>query len=337
MRSGYRAPSPALLPAGTAGPGHSKGLGLSWPGQYGSSTLTTAAKRFPVVILLVEDDPGDQILAREALKTLHIEQDLRVVSDGEQALQYLYRTGGYASSSKAPRPDLILLDLNMPRVNGQTVAEKIHADPNLRTIPVVVLTTSHRQEDVVRAYGQGVTSYIGKPLDFKDLVTAVQDLESLMKFVLAVKGLGGRTRVTDRQVCRLARRMQQLKRHTDTLFDHYMEQIEKMIQPEDEITNPPGPQPRASPEAARQQLPVRIIKQILMERQASDAGRAGASAKRSSGAGAREETAWAESHHSPDGLLALARHLQVSGAGVDGSGQAAEQALVAANKKQRIG
>ncbi len=185
--------------------------------------MTVATKCQPAVVLLVEDDLGDQIITREAFKGLKVPHELRVVPDGKEALDYLYRQGDYQG---APRPDLILLDLNMPRVNGQQVAARIHSDPRLRRIPIVVLTTSRRQEDVLRAYGQGVTSFISKPLDFEHFMATVRDLEYLIKFAVEMKGLQDQTRVTDHQIRRLARRREQLKHQADLLFNDHMKQIE---------------------------------------------------------------------------------------------------------------
>ena len=180
--------------------------------------MTATIRREPAVILLVEDEVGDQILTQEAFKSLKTPYELRIVPDGQEALDYLFREGSYAQSLPA-RPDLILLDLNMPRVNGQQVAERIRAYSRLRKIPIVVLTTSRRQEDVLRAYGRGVVSFIIKPLDFQQFMSTIQDLEYLVKFALAMKSLQERTRVTDRQIRRLARRRHQLERLADTMFD----------------------------------------------------------------------------------------------------------------------
>ena len=148
--------------------------------------VTSAKSCAPAVVLLVEDDPGDQILTQEAFKTLKVPHELRVVSDGKEALDYLYQRGAFESPA-APRPDLILLDLNMPRVNGQQVAERIHADPQLCQIPIIVLTTSRRQEDVLRAYGRGVTCFISKPLDFQQLLAIIGELERLIKLTVAIR------------------------------------------------------------------------------------------------------------------------------------------------------
>lgn len=189
---------------------------------------TSATKYQPAVILLVEDDPSDQILTREAFQSLTVPHELRVVSDGKEALDYLYRRGAY-ESSPAPRPDLILLDLNLPRINGHQVAEAIHADAQLSNIPIVVLTTSRRQEDVLRAYGRGITCFISKPLDFQHFVATAQELERLIKLMLALKSLRDSTRITDRQVRRLARKQRQLEHLADELFEHHMSQIETVL------------------------------------------------------------------------------------------------------------
>jgi CheY-like chemotaxis protein len=218
----------------------------------------TTTKRTPAVILLAEDDLGDQILTQEAFRTLKVPHELRVVSDGREALDYLYHKGGFESTAKAPRPDLILLDLNMPRVNGQQVAAVIHADPQLRTIPIVVMTTSRRQEDVLRAYSHGVTGYIGKPLDFQHFVAAVQDLEGLLKFILSLKNRPGR--VTNRQVFRLARRKQQLERRAEKIFNHYMEQVAALMR---EAPGSPAASSRPAPEAETRQNLFRLAKKIL--------------------------------------------------------------------------
>lgn len=190
-------------------------------------TVTTTAKSPPAVVLLVEDDLGDQLLTQEAFRSLKVPYELRTVADGKEALEYLYHKGHYLAE-EAPRPDLILLDLNMPRVNGQQVASVLHADPQMRTIPVVVLTTSRRQEDVVRAYSHGVTSYLGKPLDFQHFVEAVQELEPLIKLILSLKNLSHR-RLTDRQVFRMARRMRQLERRAERLFNQYMDKMSQAL------------------------------------------------------------------------------------------------------------
>lgn len=132
----------------------------------------------PVTILLVEDDPGDQELARRALDESAMENQLFIAEDGEEALDYLYHRGRFEDPESSPRPDLILLDLNMPRMDGKQVLEKIRSDENLRTLPVVVLTTSRHEEDVLRSYELGVNSYLTKPADLDELVSLVKALES---------------------------------------------------------------------------------------------------------------------------------------------------------------
>lgn len=193
---------------------------------------STTAKATAAIVLLVEDDPGDQLLTKEAFASLQVPHDLRIVSDGVEALDYLYRRGEYAVI--APRPDLILLDLNMPRVNGQKVAEQVHSDPNLRDIPIVVLTTSQRHEDMLRAYGRGVTSFITKPLDFADFIAAVRDLERLIKHVRALKTIRQRGRLTDRQVFRLLRRQQEMEKLASDVFQQQMGQIAQVLSSRDE-------------------------------------------------------------------------------------------------------
>ncbi len=190
---------------------------------------TTTPKISPAIVLLVEDDPGDQLLTKEAFESLRVPNELRVVADGREALDYLYRRGRYTQPSEAPRPDLILLDLNMPRVNGQKVAEEIHADPQLRDIPIVVLTTSRRHEDLLHAYGRGVVSFITKPLDFQDFIAAVRDLEKMLKFVLSVKGIRTRAHLSDRQIFRLLRRQQEIEAAADALFQRQLSQMEEVL------------------------------------------------------------------------------------------------------------
>ena len=138
--------------------------------------MTDAGGR-TAVILLVEDDPEDQKLTRRALRQSKLRNNLFVVDDGEQALDYLYQQGEFADSESAPRPDLILLDLNVPKLDGRAVLEKIKQDPNLRRIPVVILTTSSQEEDILRSYDLGVNSYITKPVRMDGFVKAIKELE----------------------------------------------------------------------------------------------------------------------------------------------------------------
>jgi two-component system, chemotaxis family, response regulator Rcp1 len=127
----------------------------------------------PLEILLVEDNPGDVRLTREALKEGEIRSNLQVVTDGVQALEYLRREGGYAG---AVRPDLILLDLNLPRRDGREVLEAIKADPTLRSIPVVVLTSSQAEQDITRAYELHANCYVSKPVDLDRFILVVKSI-----------------------------------------------------------------------------------------------------------------------------------------------------------------
>lgn len=127
-----------------------------------------------IEILLVEDNPGDVRLTREALKEAKMRNNLHVVEDGVAALEFLRREDGYGD---APRPDLILLDLNLPRKDGREVLEEIKADPELRRIPVVVLTTSEAEEDVLRSYNLHANCYVTKPVDLDRFIAIVRSIE----------------------------------------------------------------------------------------------------------------------------------------------------------------
>ncbi len=129
-----------------------------------------------VVILLAEDDPGDQELTRRALQDDVLRTDLRIANNGEEALEYLQRQGRYAEPGAAPRPDLILLDLNMPKRNGREVLKEIKADEELCRIPIVVLTTSEQEADIVQSYDLGCSSYIQKPVDIDQFIAVVRRL-----------------------------------------------------------------------------------------------------------------------------------------------------------------
>lgn len=128
----------------------------------------------PIQVLLVEDDPGDVRLTEEALKRSKLLVMMTVVGDGEQALQFLRRVGPYAG---AVRPDLVLLDLNLPKVDGREVLAAVKADPDLRPIPVVVLTTSAADSDILKAYGLGGNCYITKPVGFDEFRRIVRAIE----------------------------------------------------------------------------------------------------------------------------------------------------------------
>jgi CheY-like chemotaxis protein len=127
-----------------------------------------------IQILLVEDNPGDVDLTREALEGAKVRNRLHVVDDGAKAIDFLNRKGGYADS---PRPDLILLDLNLPKKDGRQVLTEIKADPELADIPIVVLTTSAADEDILRAYRLHANCYITKPVDFKQFLRVIEAIE----------------------------------------------------------------------------------------------------------------------------------------------------------------
>lgn len=125
---------------------------------------------------MADDDPDDRELTREALEASRLHNPLHFVSDGEELMEYLRRTGRYQKPDTAPRPGLILLDLNMPRMDGREALQLIKSDPELRTIPTVILTTSSAEEDVYRSYALGANSFITKPVTFDGLVGVVRAL-----------------------------------------------------------------------------------------------------------------------------------------------------------------
>lgn len=128
-------------------------------------------------LLLADDDPDDRLLVKEALEEGRLRADLRSVEDGEELMDYLHRRGKYADPNDSPHPDLILLDLKMPRKSGHQVLEEIKGNPKLRCIPIVVLTTSKAEEDIVRAYSSGANSFIVKPTNFGALTETMKTLE----------------------------------------------------------------------------------------------------------------------------------------------------------------
>lgn len=128
----------------------------------------------PLTILLADDDPDDRLLVREAFEENHLLNPLHTVEDGEELMDYLYKRGKFAA--QAVRPHLILLDLNMPRKSGIEALQEIKSDASLRTIPIVVLTTSKAEEDILRTYDLGVNSFIVKPVTFDSLVELVREL-----------------------------------------------------------------------------------------------------------------------------------------------------------------
>jgi CheY-like chemotaxis protein len=133
-----------------------------------------APRRRRLHVLLVEDSPTDAMMIGEILSQVHVENALHVVEDGMQALEFLRRQGAYR---EAPRPDLILLDLQLPRKNGQEVLAEIKADEGLRTIPVVVLSSSRDERDIAGAYRAFANSYVAKPIDYDDFAEAVRLIE----------------------------------------------------------------------------------------------------------------------------------------------------------------
>ncbi|GAA3438237.1 response regulator [Kutzneria kofuensis] len=135
-----------------------------------------------VDVLLVEDDPGDVLMTREAFEHHKLRNKLHVVADGVEALQFLRREGEYAD---APRPGLVLLDLNLPRKDGREVLAEIKSDESLRSIPVVVLTTSEAEEDILRSYDLHANAYVTKPVDFDRFIDVIRQIDDF--FVTVVK------------------------------------------------------------------------------------------------------------------------------------------------------
>jgi CheY-like chemotaxis protein len=128
-----------------------------------------------VDVLLVEDDQGDILMTREAFEHYKIRNKLHVVTDGDQALQFLRQSGEYAG---VPRPGLILLDLNLPRRDGLEVLAELKEDPELRVIPVVILTTSQAEEDILRSYSLHANAYVTKPVDFERFIEVIRQIDS---------------------------------------------------------------------------------------------------------------------------------------------------------------
>jgi len=146
-------------------------------------TLSMAKNGTPIEILLVEDSPGDVRLTQVALRDAKMQNELHVAADGVEATAFLKREGKH---THAPRPDLILLDLNLPRKDGREVLEEIKLDPNLKSIPVVILTTSAAEEDVLRSYQLHANCYITKPVDLDQFMKVVKNIDN---FWLAIVNL----------------------------------------------------------------------------------------------------------------------------------------------------
>jgi CheY-like chemotaxis protein len=136
----------------------------------------------PVRILLVEDNPGDVRLTREALKDAKVNTELNVVGDGVEAMDFLHRRGRYAESS---RPDLILLDLNLPRMDGRAVLDELKTDPVLRSVPVIILSTSSSPADIVHSYAHQANCYVSKPVQLEGFLQVVRGLDDLWLSSLA--------------------------------------------------------------------------------------------------------------------------------------------------------
>ncbi len=130
----------------------------------------------PITILMAEDDPDDRLLSKDALAEAHLSNELYFVEDGEELMDFLCFRGKYSGSNKPPVPGLILLDLNMPKKDGREALQEIKSDANLRRIPVVVLTTSKAEEDIVRSYDLGVSGYVTKPVKFEELINIMRIL-----------------------------------------------------------------------------------------------------------------------------------------------------------------
>jgi CheY-like chemotaxis protein len=130
----------------------------------------------PITILMADDDPDDRQMTREAFEASRLANDLRFVKDGVELMDYLRRQNSYSDPASSPRPGLILLDLNMPKKDGRQALSEIKADPNLRHIRVVVMTTSKAEEDILRTYDLGASSYVTKPVTFNALVDVINTL-----------------------------------------------------------------------------------------------------------------------------------------------------------------
>ena len=135
-----------------------------------------------IEVLLIEDDPGDVVITREAFEHYKIRNSLRVARDGQEGLDYHYRRGAHSS---APRPDLILLDLNLPKYDGHQLLEQIKSDPELCHIPVVVLTTSAADEDILRSYQLHANAYVTKPVGFSEFMNVIRQIDEF--FVQVVR------------------------------------------------------------------------------------------------------------------------------------------------------
>lgn len=153
--------------------------------------MTEAERKQLVPVLLVEDDPDDVEITRRAFAKGKIANPLHVVRDGEEAMEFLKHTGRYKQADCAPRPGLILLDLNLPRLDGRQVLRLVKEDTELRRIPIVVLTTSDEEADVLECYDSGANSYMTKPVDFKKFIEAVVTIGKYWLYFAEIPGEGG--------------------------------------------------------------------------------------------------------------------------------------------------
>ena len=150
-----------------------------------------SAQAKPITILMADDDADDRQLTKEAFEESHLANDLRFVENGVELMDYLKRCGKYSDPASSPRPGLILLDLNMPKKDGREALKEIKADPRLRTIRIVILTTSKAEEDIYRTYDLNATSYITKPVTFEALVAVVQALGKYWLEIVELPKEGG--------------------------------------------------------------------------------------------------------------------------------------------------
>ena len=147
----------------------------------------------PIIILMADDDADDRMLAKDALEECRVLNDLRFVEDGEQLIDYLFRRGPYADPESSPRPGLILLDLNMPRKDGREALREIKEHPELRRIPIIIMTTSQAEEDIYRSYDLGANSYLVKPVAFEGLLDLVAAIDRYWLALNEVPGPDGST------------------------------------------------------------------------------------------------------------------------------------------------
>jgi two-component system response regulator len=145
----------------------------------------------PITILMADDDEDDRQMTKEAFAESHLANDLRFVCDGEELMDYLHRRGKYSDPAMSPRPSLILLDLNMPKKDGREALQEIKADPALRQIRVVIMTTSKAEEDIFQSYDLSATSYITKPVTFERLVEVIKTLGKYWLEIVELPNNGG--------------------------------------------------------------------------------------------------------------------------------------------------